>query len=364
MVPQSIDIINFIFIPLTFDSYYIYQRFYHKMKNKSILHTAFFVVAAIIITIFSSLNSFASSNISELISDSFIYDEFEIKYRAYLPDDYKEKRYPVVLYLHTAGEIGNDNERQLEYGLPILLFEYGYIDEYPAIYLFPQSPYGSKWVDVEWDSGVYSTNSIAETKAIKAAFRLVDYFIENYNGNEECLYVTGISMGGYGTWDLLARHPGIFAAAVPICGGADPEMAENISKTPVRAYHGDSDDIVPPSGDIAVNNALKEFNADAELILIPGGNHFSIWPEAYFDSLDWMFSQRKSSEANDNAVVTETNTVEIPETDSTVKSDEEISKTALLIIVSAILLFFLCFIIAYKLIIYVYVSNRNRKTEK
>jgi predicted peptidase len=336
------------------------------MKNKSILHTAFLTIAAFFIAAAASVNSFALSDRNMLISDSFICDDFEIKYRAYIPDDYKDKSYPVVLYLHTVGEIGNDNERQLEYGLPLLLFEYGYIEKYPAIYLFPQSPYGSKWVDVEWDSGVYSTESIAETRAVKAALGLTEYYAESYNGDKDRLYVTGISMGGYGSWDLLARHPGVFAAAIPICGGADPEMAENISKTPVRAYHGDSDDIVPPSGDIAVNKALKEIGADAELILIPGGTHFNIWLDAYIDSLDWMFDQiknGKTSEIKDDPVETETKATESPETDSTDKSDTDLSKKTLLISVGAIVLFVLCFVIAYKLILYIYTSNRKRNRE-
>ena len=184
------------------------------MKNKSILHTAFLTIAAFFIAAAASVNSFALSDRNMLISDSFICDDFEIKYRAYIPDDYKDKSYPVVLYLHTVGEIGNDNERQLEYGLPLLLFEYGYIEKYPAIYLFPQSPYGSKWVDVEWDSG-YIQPKHSETRAVKAALGLTEYYAESYNGDKDRLYVTGISMGGYGS-DLLARHPYVFAAAIPI----------------------------------------------------------------------------------------------------------------------------------------------------
>ncbi|NLB15915.1 MAG: prolyl oligopeptidase family serine peptidase [Clostridiales bacterium] len=339
------------------------------MKNKSILHIIFLISGAIFIALLSLVHSSAYYDPNTLLSDKFKYDDFEIKYRAYIPDDYKEKKYPVVLYLHTAGEIGNDNIRQLEDGLPLLLFKYDYIDQYPAIYLFPQSPRGSKWVDVEWKSGIYSTEEIKESPSLKSAIGLVEYYAEEYNGDKNRIYVTGISMGGYGTWDLLARHPGVFAAAVPICGGADPEMAANISTTPVRAYHGDADDIVPPSGDIAVNKALKEINADAELTIIPGANHYGFWLDAYIESIDWMFGQTKNNEANAKNGETETTDSRPAEIESTESaqtnetSDKNLAKNALLISTGAIILFVICFIVAYKIILYIYISNRERNRD-
>ena len=228
------------------------------------------------------------------------YDDngYKLNYRYYLPEDADTVSYPVVLYLHTAGERGNDNSSQLNYGLPLLLFRYGMIEDYPAIYIFPQAGADEKWVDVEWSDGVYSTADTPETPSLATAIDLTLSAAEKYNGDSSRIYVTGISMGGYGSWDCVSRHPDLFAAAVPICGGGDPGSAEAISHTPVRAYHGDMDNVVPISGDLQLSEKLSDIGADAELTVIPGGDHFNIWQFAYEDSLDWMFSQRKESTAD------------------------------------------------------------------
>ncbi len=125
---------------------------------------------------------------------------------------------------------------------------------------------------------------------------LMDRLIEQYPIDTNRIYVSGLSMGGFGTFDLLARKPEKFAAAIPICGGGDPLFTEKYQHLPMKIFHGADDEVVPSSLSIEMYEALLEAGAkNVEYIEFPGVGH-DAWTPAYAREglLEWMYSQNKS----------------------------------------------------------------------
>jgi predicted peptidase len=162
-----------------------------------------------------------------------------MNYRLYIPADYDpQQAYPVVLFLHGAGERGDDNLKQLKAGI-IEPFKQENNPIYGCIVIAPQCPAGKQWVNTSgWAQSVYSIDETPETEELKTVLKIVKEVQATYSTNPDRLYVTGLSMGGYGTWDLLTRHPELFAAAIPVCGGADPSKAERLLSIPIWTFHG------------------------------------------------------------------------------------------------------------------------------
>src|SRR4051812_12672147 len=153
-----------------------------------------------------------------------------------LPPAKHEGKVPLVVILHGAGERGSDNSAQLKYGAP--LFEKAN-EKYPCYVLVPQCPKDQKWVDWDWSKAF--TNQPAEmTWPTKVLMQMIEEFPKNNpDVDTDRIYLTGLSMGGYGTWDLLTRFPERFAAGIPICGGGDTSKAAALVKIPIWAFHGD-----------------------------------------------------------------------------------------------------------------------------
>ncbi len=222
-------------------------------------------------------------------------DGYALNYRLFIPEDYDEKKsYPVMFFLHGAGERGEDNEKQLNLGIP-KLFEHfpEYMNE--TIIVAPQCPDNERWVDTDWGKGNYAVENCAETKQIKTALAILKDTFDRYRCDRSRVYVCGISMGGFGTWDVLARHGGIFAAGVPICGGGDPSKADLLKEIPIFTFHGDLDKTVPFAGTEQMYNSIK--SAGGEKIRfkpIIGGWH-SIWDAATSDRemIEWLYAQCK-----------------------------------------------------------------------
>ena len=216
-------------------------------------------------------------------------------YRIYVPEDYNEKyAYPVVLFLHGAGERGTDNEKTLNNVIPNL-----YIKKtspfYHAIVIVPQCPENMQWVDTPWANGNYSIDSVPISKPMTAAVELLDSVIGTYSINTDRQYVMGLSMGGFGTWDLIMRNPERFAAAIPFCGGADPNQAENLKNIPIWTFHDTTDPTVPVSGTQATVEAIKA--AGGTLITYTETSRYAhnVWtPGSQTPALPgWLFEQRK-----------------------------------------------------------------------
>ncbi len=204
----------------------------------------------------------------------------------------EEKRYPLVLFLHGAGERGTDNEKQIIH-IKKLFSDPENRAKYQAFVVAPQCPEGKKWVEVDWSAKSH-TISAEPSWAMSNTIDLVEDIIEHYPIDTTRIYVTGLSMGGYGTWDIISRYPDKFAAAIAICGGGDEKMAQKIKNIPIWAFHGSNDKVVPVSRSRNMVNAIKLAGGIPKYTEYKGVGHGS-WVKAYNEKnlLDWLFEQKK-----------------------------------------------------------------------
>ena len=132
------------------------------------------------------------------------------------------------------------------------------------------------------------------SESMKLVLELLDKTLKECPVDERRVYVTGLSMGGYGTWDIVQRYPNLFAAAMPMCGGGDPALARTIREVPIWAFHGDSDKAVPVKRSRQMVSALWQCDGNVRYREYPGVGH-NCWEAAYSDAavLDWFFSQTR-----------------------------------------------------------------------
>ena len=186
-------------------------------------------------------------------------DGHTLPYRLLYPKNYdKTKKYPVILFLHGAGERGNDNEKQLTHGA--------------------KRP--SNW-------------------PLEATLAVVQQLTKQESVDPRRLYIMGLSMGGMGTFEELYRHPNVFAAAAPICGGADVAAYDKrVRKTPFWVFHGAADSVVPVENSRQIVEKLKELKVPVQYTEYPGVNHNS-WDNAFAEPqlLPWMFSHSRKKKA-------------------------------------------------------------------
>ncbi len=237
--------------------------------------------------------TFAQSNYSKEVfvtstGDSLLYRELK-------PDLIeKSTKYPLVLFLHGAGERGNDNEIQLTHGANMFTNPVNR-SKYPVFVLFPQCPVNSFWAPIsrnrESDKNLFPSN-VDISPTLKAVKELLDHVIINYPIDKNRIYIMGLSMGGMGTFDMVSRYPDLFAAAIPICGGINIDrLKEMKTHTNFRIFHGDADTVVPVKFSRDAYNALKQKQIDVEYIEFPGVNHDS-WTPAFnkSDFMEWLFN--------------------------------------------------------------------------
>jgi len=230
----------------------------------------------------------------------FVVNSDTLPYRILLPLNYDaSKKYPLILMLHGAGERGNDNESQLVHGAGLFLRD-SIREKYPAIVLFPQCPKESYWSNVD-----RKVNDLGKTKytfqpggeptqGMVLLQQLLKSMVKKYPVSEKQIYVGGLSMGGMGTFEIVRRNPRMFAAAFPICGGADPATAQKLTKVKWWVFHGAADEVVSPVYSQKMVDALEAVNADVKFSLYPGVNHNS-WDNAFAEPtlLTWLFSKSK-----------------------------------------------------------------------
>lgn len=218
-----------------------------------------------------------------------------LPYRLFIPQGYDSARkYPLVLFLHGAGERGSDNKAQLFHKSCIIWASPEYQAKNPCFVVAPQCPADDKWTRVEnWDTPVYHQPE-APTEALRLVMELIPQLQKEFSLDPDRLYVTGLSMGGYGTWELLNRRPGLFAAAIPICGGADATKASLIGRTPVWIFHGEKDNVVLPIHSRRMAEELRKLGGSVGYTEYPGVGHNS-WDLAYTEPYlpTWLFSQKK-----------------------------------------------------------------------
>ena len=200
--------------------------------------------------------------------------------------------YPLVLFLHGAGERGTDNEITLNHIDKLFLNEENR-EKYPCYVLVPQCPKEKRWVEVHW--GLDSHSQPEEPSfAMQATSDLLKEIIQAHPIDTQKLYITGLSMGGYGTWDMISRYPDLFAAAAPICGGGDEAQASKITQIPIWAFHGDRDRVVKVERTRNMIRAIEAEGGKSKYTEYEGVGHGS-WIPAYKEKqfLEWMFGQVK-----------------------------------------------------------------------
>jgi predicted peptidase len=224
-----------------------------------------------------------------------------LNYRLHVPDTKpSEEKLPLVLFLHGAGERGDDNEAQLKHGAREFLRN-GRSQRFPAIVVAPQCPAGQRWVETNW--GLKSGNGSfpdAPSDSMKLVFQLVDELIKGQNVDVSRLYVTGLSMGGYGSWyaaaTYLTRQGGGFAAMLAICGGGDPTWADRYAATDLWGVHGADDPVVPVvrTREMVAAIAGAGHPGDLRYTEYPGVQHDS-WTQTYTadETYRWLFGQSR-----------------------------------------------------------------------
>lgn len=226
----------------------------------------------------------------------------KLAYRILYPENFdKSKSYPLVYFLHGAGERGTDNEKQLVHGSKLFLDAQNRKD-YPAIVVFPQCPSDDYWANVSRevnpDTGkrdfIFSKKG-KPTRAMKGALSLIDSLVNLSWTDPNRVYVSGLSMGGMGTFELVSRRPDMFAAAMPICGGDNPKSVKTYAKKlPFWVFHGAKDNVVPARFSEQMVEALKARGGSVKFSLYPNANHNS-WDSAFAEPefLSWLFAQSK-----------------------------------------------------------------------
>lgn len=225
-------------------------------------------------------------------------DGFNLPYRILYPENYRaEKKYPLILVLHGAGERGADNEKQLVHGSKLFL-DSAVRKKYEAIVVFPQCPEDSYWSSVTIDRNktplaLKFDYTRPATQPLKAAIELVQDMTRQGNVNEDRVYITGLSMGGMGTFEAVHRYPDLFAAALPICGGGDTDHYKKV-KTPFWVFHGSDDAVVDVDYSKAMVHKLEDLDVKVKYTEYPGVNHNS-WDSAFAepDFLKWMFKKKR-----------------------------------------------------------------------
>lgn len=206
----------------------------------------------------------------------------------------KQRRYPLVLFLHGIGERGDDNKAQLKEGVKNFATDEN-MEKYPCFVAVPQCPHDDLWVAALRDLSKPYFLTEKPTEAMRMVLEIVEALQQDFPLiDPKRIYVTGLSMGGFGTWDAIQRKPDLFAAAVPVCGGGDITKAEGIAHIPVWVFHGAEDHLVHPKWSRDMIEALKKAGGNPKYTEYPDVGHQS-WINAYSDPelFEWLFNQKK-----------------------------------------------------------------------
>ena len=243
---------------------------------------------------------FASTHTASAQPSRFSFNKFgngkgdTLNYRMLYPDSDTMRKYPLVIFLHGSGERGNDNDAQLKWGVINFASDQMMV-AHPAFVIAPQCPENMGW------SNFSRTNNSTEmhlqptaSKPMELLIGLIHEMMKNKSIDTNRIYITGLSMGGFGTYDAIERYPNLFAAAMPVCGGGDVSKAATIAHIPIWNFHGSEDPAVNPQYSAEMMEALMKAGAHPGFTFYPETGHFS-WLAAYSDShaLDWLFRQHK-----------------------------------------------------------------------
>lgn len=226
------------------------------------------VSCLIVLSLFTTTSSIAQSS-SRFSINQYINNGDTLNYRMLYPDYDTLRKYPLVIFLHGAGERGSDNEAQLKWGVMNFATDKMMI-EHPAIVIAPQCLLNQTWSNIK-----RSPNSTAmelqstPSKPMQLLIELIKQTITQFPVDTNRIYITGLSMGGFGTFDAVERYPTLFAAALPVCGGGDISKAISIAHIPMWIVHGAEDAAVNTANSVEMNAALMKAGAHPGLTIYP-----------------------------------------------------------------------------------------------
>ena len=255
------------------------------MKNITLLFFALYLC---------NLNS---QNIELYEKETFIFENDTLNYRILKPLNYDpNKQYPVHLFLHGSGERGKDNSSQLTHGGSLFLKKENR-EKYNSWVIFPQCSKNDRWPSISsdlWDQ-VFENKIKKPNKSLGLVIRLMDEFIEKKDVDNQRIYLSGLSMGGMGAFEILYRRPDMFAAATPICGNGITQLAKLFAnKVSVWIFHGSDDKVVSPKYSLEMARAIIESGGSPKMTLYADVDHNS-WDNAFAekDFLKWIHSKTK-----------------------------------------------------------------------
>ncbi len=233
------------------------------------------VLLSVLIVLNSGATLPQASALTPVKSSYRVMKQVEMQYLVYLPEDYAttgRKRYPLILFLHGSGERGHDVDKVKTHGPPKLISAG---QKFPFIVVSPQCPDGQFW-----DPDILTA--------------LLNDLEKHYRVDKDREYLTGLSMGGRGTWELASATPSRFAAIAPICGWFDATAAPKLKNVPIWATHGDADPAVNIAWETPLIDALKTEGADVKYTIVPGGLH-DVWTDVYASPAiyDWFLAHKR-----------------------------------------------------------------------
>jgi predicted peptidase len=231
--------------------------------------------AAVAILLFSHLISMEAIAQQQSKGKTRIIRKTEIRFLSWFPDDYKSNKktkYPLLIFLHGSGERGADLDKVKVWGPPSFVEQR---PDFPFIVISPQCPEGLWWNIEDLDI-------------------LLGKLLKKYRIDPDRIYLTGLSMGGFGTWSWACTYPDRFAAIAPVCGGGDNQFADEINNVPVWAFHGQEDPVVPARRTIEMVEAINQNGGNAKMTIYPGVGHDS-WKQAYSggELYNWLLSHTR-----------------------------------------------------------------------
>lgn len=246
--------------------------------NRSSLSILIVLICGLITATVNAAEPAAGTQVEQSLKSVKV-DGGELNYLLFLPDSFgkTDRRLPLMLFLHGAGERGNGNLPLVKkHGPPKVAEEKS---DFPFVVISPQCPTGKSWTD--------------ETMRTML-LEVIDDVQAKYKTDPERVYLTGLSMGGFGSWKLAADHPDRFAAVVPICGGGDPATAAKLKSLPIWVFHGAKDTAVPLKRSEDMVAAIKEAGGDVEFTIYPEAGHDS-WTETYNNPklYEWLLSKKR-----------------------------------------------------------------------
>lgn len=238
-------------------------------------------------TAFSQPPLFSHQTFKNTTGDSLLY-------RFLLPDNDTLVRYPLVVFLHGSGERGSDNDAQLKWGVMNFASDQN-MKTHPAFVLVPQCPLNESWANTSRGKNNEILMQKTPSRPMQLLIELIAEISRKFSVDTNRIYITGLSMGGYGTFDALERYPNLFAAAVPVCGSGDISKAATIASVPIWLFGGADDPSVSPALLYDMVNALRKAGAHPGFTQYPEVGHYS-WISTYSDPmmLEWLFRQHRS----------------------------------------------------------------------